>query len=81
MRVCGRGGGCPVFVLINWLRWVTMATALAVLAVGYGASLTSLNALEQICIKSVYMLTYAQETGRTAVIGTSLSCDALRSQL
>lgn len=65
--VCGRGrGGCPVFVLINWLRWVTMATALAVLAVGHGASLASLNALEQICVTSAYALTYAHGNGKNS---------------
>lgn len=56
----GCGEGCSVFVLINWLRWVAMATALAVLAVGYSAFFTSLNALQHICIKSLYMLAHAQ---------------------
>lgn len=58
--VFGGVGGYSVFVLINWLRWVTMVTALAVRAVGYVASLSSLSALQPICIKSLYMLTYAQ---------------------
>lgn len=70
MCVFGGGGGraLSVFVLINWLKWVTMVTALAVLAVGYGASLTSPNG-PHICIKSLYMPTMHKETERTDFFG------------